>query len=112
MNILDSKTLNSFIELANQVFELEHKLAKIEGTERLGRNIRRMKQALENAGIRTHNPLGESWSETRTDCEASISGSQTEDLQIIEVIKPVLRREDDGIQQIIQRGVVIVGNGQ
>ncbi|MCI4668700.1 MAG: hypothetical protein MRZ79_11240 [Bacteroidia bacterium] len=110
--MLDTKLLNSFIELANQLFEIEHKLAKISGTERLNRNLRRMKQALENAGIRTHDPLGEEWSETRTDCEASISGASVDNLKIVEVIKPILRWEENGVQQIIQRGVVIVGEKQ
>lgn len=108
MDITNTTILTSFIEISNQVFELEHKLGKISGTERLNRNIRRMKQALENAGIRVHDPFGESWTETRTDCEASITGAGTENLRIVEVIKPIVRWEEDGIQQIIQRGVVIV----
>jgi len=110
MDLIDTQDLKPMIEMANQVFELERKIANIPEAQRLQRNVRRMRQALEDNGILIYDPHGEEWSETRTDCEASISGDSPENLRIIEVIKPILRFEEKGLQQIIQRGVVVVGN--
>lgn len=103
------KSDQAFCQLVNQVFALEQKLQKLEFPAGTARNIRRMRQALEQFGVRYHDPIGEAYDETRTDCEASISGGQTEGLVIIETIKPIVRLTSaDGLQHIIQRALVIV----
>ncbi|MEL6135526.1 MAG: hypothetical protein AAFR59_19370 [Bacteroidota bacterium] len=97
------------LDMANQVFDLARRIQKMEEGHKLQRNLRRMKEALESMGIIIHDPLGETWEETRTDCEATISGDSSERLVIQEVIKPIIRKREHNMLQIIQRGVVIVG---
>jgi len=98
------------LEMANQVFDIEKRAQKMDDGHKLDRNLRRMKEALERVGILIHDPLGETWEETRTDCEATISGDSLESLVIQEVIKPIIRLRDNRILHMIQRGVVIVGS--
>ena len=62
------------------------------------------RSTFEEMGYQIHNPSGEPYNETRTDCEASIAGSKVDNLVVAEVIKPIVRRQ--GV--IIQKGVVIV----
>lgn len=101
------KTHQALVQMANQLFSLDQKLNKLEYPAGTERNMRRMRQALESFGVRYHDPTGEPYNETRTDCEASISGEKSEDLYIIETIKPIVRIDLDGVQQIIQRALVI-----
>ena len=109
MDFQNTTVLKTLIDLANHTFDLEQKIDQIPEAAKLGRNIRRMKNSLENAGLMIHNPIGEEWSETRTDCEASITGTDIDNLAIKEVIKPIIRLKDSPLKEIIQRGVVIVG---
>ncbi|MEZ4828839.1 MAG: hypothetical protein R3C61_21510 [Bacteroidia bacterium] len=95
------------LHIVNQVFEMEKKI-RLMKDHSLERNLLRMKSSLEELGLIFENPLGESYDETRTDCEASISGTNTENLKIVEVIKPIIRLKSDGFSHIVQRGVVIV----
>lgn len=102
---------HGMIQMVNQVFEMERKLSKIDtssGPQRgLQRSLRRMKQTLQDLGYSYHDPIGESYDETRTDCDASISGVETENLVIKEVIKPIIR-EGGNFGRIVQQGIVIV----
>ena len=64
--------------------------------------------------------MGQPFKETRTDLEATISGSGTDNLVVVEVIKPIIRsliRDNSGemsakdtaqFSQVIQKGIVIV----
>ena len=98
------------LEIANQVFDIERRAAKMEDGHKLKRNLRRMKEALDSMGIVIHDPLGEAWEETRTDCEATITGGTLKSLVIKEVIKPIIRQRQGNMLQIIQRGIVIAGS--
>lgn len=102
------KTHQALCQMANQVFSLDQKLAKLEYPSGTARNVRRLRQSLESFGVRYHDPIGEAYDETRTDCEASISGEKSEGLYIIETIKPIVRLDTSDVQQIIQRALVIV----
>jgi hypothetical protein len=95
------------LKIINQFFEIEKKLAALNGAESAQRNVMRIKGYFEEMGYQIHNPIGESYSETRTDCEASIAGASAENLYINEVIKPIVRYFQEGQPQIIQKGVVI-----
>lgn len=97
----------SLLRIINQVFEMEKKLLRSEDNS-LSRNISRIKSAFEEMGLVYENPEGESYDETRTDCEASISGESSENLYISEAIKPIIRLNVNGFSQIVQRGVVVV----
>lgn len=103
--------------MLNQVFEIEKKLEQISENNSIHRNLNRLKATFESnlpifnkpgAGFVIQNPLGEAYDETRADCEASISGDQTEDLVIIDVIKPIIHFQHEGHNQIVQKGVVVV----
>ncbi len=106
MQFLDIPT--PIIQVINQVFDMEKKLETMENSTSLQRNIRRIKVSLENMNIVYINPWGEKWDETRTDCEATISGTSTRKLRITEVIKPIITKKEGNMYQIIQKGVVIV----
>ena len=98
-------------EIINQIFEIEQKSSKLEGHS-IQRNINRLKELFESGlsdtvSISYHNPIGEKYDETRTDCEASISGESTENLVVIEVIKPIIRISQNGITHIVQKGIVV-----
>lgn len=102
-----------YIELLDQIFEIEKKIENINEPNSITRNVNRMKEVLMNltteSGLIYHNPIGEKFNETRTDLEASIAGSSTDNLEITEVIKPIIRfRTNNGTTTIVRKGVVVV----
>jgi hypothetical protein len=103
-----------FLDILNQIFEIEKKLKKIEESNSIHRNLTRLKEIFESqlspdqSGFHIENPIGQSYDETRLDCDANIAGEGSEDLVIIEVIKPIIRLKKEGFNQIIQKGIVIV----
>jgi hypothetical protein len=99
--------MDLWVKMANLVFELEKKLP---ANPTLQRNVDRMKSVLEEAGLLLLNPLGEPYSETRTDLEASIAGAGKAPLQVLDVIKPVVYARQAGGRALVQKGVVIVGH--
>ena len=52
--------------------------------------------------------MGQSFSETRTDLEATITGEGTDNLKVVEVIKPIIRVGDKSFSRVVQKGIVIV----
>jgi len=114
------KAPQQYLDFMNQIFEIEKKAANIKEDNSIQRNINKMKAMMEEEffkgsntiGLSYHNPLGESYSQTRTDCEATISGTEVENLEIIEVIKPIIfyayKEGDKIIKVIVQPAVVIV----
>ena len=111
---MEIKIPKQFSFILNQLFEIENKLKNIIEPNTIQRNLDRMKDYFENdalgdgQGILYHNPLGESYSETRTDCEANISGSSHENLEIIEVIRPIIYAKIGNSKMVIQKAIVIV----
>ena len=103
-----STTPTSILKMINQIFDIEKKIETLSNNTALLRNIRRIKAALEEMNIEYHNPYGEKCHETRTDCEATITGQSTQKLRITEVIKPIITQKEGVFKQIIQKGVVIV----
>ncbi len=108
-----------YSELIDQIFEIERKIDKLEEPNSIGRNVNKMKDVFENilanasesdVGFSYHNPIGEPFNETRLDLEASISGDSTENLFVIEVIKPIIRYRKGGSTLIARKGVVVVGS--
>jgi hypothetical protein len=101
------------IDLLDQVFEIEKKLENINESNSICRNVNRIKEIFENLtqdhGLIYQNPLGEKFNETRTDLEASIAGSSSENLAVKEVIKPIIRlRTNSGATTIVRKGIVVV----
>jgi len=98
-----------WIKMANLVFELEKKLPAQGISPGVLRNVDRMKTVLEEAGLLILNPMGETYSETRADLEANITGTGKGPLQVLDVIKPVIYVNQDGARSLLQKGVVIAG---
>lgn len=112
------KQYKPYFELLDQIFEIERKLENIGESNSISRNLNKMKDIFETTllsnssspdiGLTYHNPIGESYNETRLDLEASIAGNSTENLVIKEVIKPIIRYKNGGITLIARKGVVVV----
>lgn len=110
----------AYLDFMNQIFEIEKKSTSLKEENSIQRNLNKIKGILEGdffkgsstIGLTYHNPLGESYSDTRTDCEATISGTGVENLEIIEVIKPIIfyayHENEKVIKVIVQPAVVIV----
>lgn len=96
-----------WIRMANLVFELEKKLGDNDSPG-VKRNVQRMKDVLEEAGVLLMNPMGEPYQETRTDLEANIASAGGQ-LFVLDVIKPVLYARQEAGRTLLQKGVVIVG---
>jgi hypothetical protein len=113
-NMQTIKVPKQYLFMLNHVFEIEQKIGKIQEPNSVQRNIDRIKEFFENdaltegQGLFYHNPSGEKFDETRTDCEATISGSGHDNLEIIEVIKPIIYIKYGQTQMIAQKGIVIV----
>jgi hypothetical protein len=118
MNI---KVPQPYLDLVNQVFEIEKKVGQIKEDNSLHRNLSRLHTLIESElftdghgaiGLSFHNPIGEPYNVSRTDCEANIAGSGAEDLEIVEVIKPIIyfSLKDGGHVRklIVQKAVVVV----
>ena len=114
------KVPQAYLDFMNQIFDIEKKATNLKEENSIQRNLNKMKGILEEEffkgsstiGLTYHNPLGESYSDTRTDCEATIAGTGVENLEIIEVIKPIVfyayQENEKVIKVIVQPAVVIV----
>ncbi|MBB5639109.1 hypothetical protein HDE68_005047 [Pedobacter cryoconitis] len=100
-----------YLDILDQVFEIEKKVEGLTESNSIGRNISRLKETFENlevdGGLIYHNPIGEAYSDTRTDLEASIAGNSAENLVVTEVIKPIIRYRKGGVNLIVRKGVVV-----
>ncbi len=106
-----------YFSIINQIFEIEKKVNMLNESNTIQRNINKLKSIFETeiptldkepAGYIYYNPISEKYDETRNDCEASIAGTTTNNLEITEVIKPIIRFKKGPITQIVQKAVVVV----
>lgn len=103
------------LQVLNNVYEIEQKLSCHGDQGNAKRNIDKINDILrtENifsmeGGLFYENPYGQEFKETRTDLEVSISGDSTENLVVIDVIKPIIRFGTSDFSQVVQKGIVIV----
>jgi len=114
------KVPQQYLDLVNQLFDIEKKASQIKEEHSIHRNINRLKDLIENElfkgtagtiGLSYHNPLGETYNDTRTDCEANIAGTSADNLEIIEVIRPIIFysyfEDDKVIKSIVQKAIVV-----
>ena len=114
------KVPQQWLDLINQVFDIEKKSFQIKEEHSIYRNINKLRDLIENelfkgtagtVGLSYHNPIGETYSDTRTDCEASIAGTSADNLEIVEVIKPIIfysyLEDEKVIKAIVQKAVVV-----
>lgn len=101
------------IFILNQIFEIESKVNKLNESNSINRNIRKLKNFYENdfhenISFVIENPIDQKYDETRIDLEANIIGDKVNNLFIIDVIKPIIRIKEGNANYIIQKGIVIV----
>lgn len=105
--------------ILNQLYEIEQKLKKHGDSANVSRNVERVRDAFAEEGLPDgangtvrltyEDPMGQSFKETRTDVAATIAGSGTENLVVVEVIKPIIRASvREGVSHVVQQGIVIV----
>ncbi|SDT86868.1 hypothetical protein SAMN05216296_0058 [Pseudomonas pohangensis] len=97
-----------YLSILNNLYEIEKKLAIHGDAGNAARNIEKMKESLAETGIFYEDPMGQEFKETRTDLDATISGSGTEQLIVVEVIKPIIRTGESTYSRVVQKGIVIV----
>lgn len=114
------KVPQSYLDFINQIFEMEKKVNNLKEENSINRNIIKIKSLVEEEifkgpstiGLIYHNPLGETYSDTRTDCLATIAGESVDNLEIIDVVKPIIYYSyldnERVIKVIVQPAVVIV----
>lgn len=95
-------------QIMNNVCDIERKLSIHGDPANSKRNLERIKEAFETQQIFYEDPMGEDFDETRTDLEVSITGSGTENLKVVEVIKPIIRFGDKSFSRVVQKGIVVV----
>lgn len=98
------------LSVMNNLSEIERKLAINGDAGNAKRNIERIKEAFEGEKIFYEDPMGQKFSETRTDLEAMITGEGTDNLVVIEVVKPIVRFGDKNFSKVVQKGIVVVAS--
>jgi hypothetical protein len=94
--------------ILNNVYEIQRKAQLSEDTHSILRNTGRITETFSDLGYFFEDPMGQEFKDTRTDLEATISGTQTENLYVVEVIKPIIRVGNQSLSKVIQKGIVVV----
>lgn len=113
------KVPQAYLDFMNQIFEIEKKANNLKEENSIQRNLNKMKGILEEEffkgspiiGLSYQNPLGENYSDTRTDCEATIAGIGVDNLEIIEVVKPIIffaYQEEEKVKKVIVQPAVVI----
>jgi len=98
------------IRIINQLYEMQAKIKVMDAAPDFERNFSRLFSLFEEEGYIIQDPTGEAYTETRTDCEASISGRVGLKMKITRTIKPVIYQKINNVVNLIQKGVIIVEN--
>ena len=96
------------LQVLNNICDIERKLSIHGDPGNVRRNIEKIKDTFESEKIFYEDPFSQGFSETRTDLEASITGTGTENLHVVEVIKPIIRVGNKQFSRVIQKGIVVV----
>jgi len=96
------------IQIINQFFEIEQKINIQNQSTLFERNFNKLKALFEEEGYLIQDPVNESYSDSRTDCEASIVGKVTSKMKITKTLKPVIYKKSDNTILLIQKAVVFV----
>jgi hypothetical protein len=104
------------LKIMNNLYEIDRKLALHGDAGNTVRNVEKIKDAIgdflgnNDFEIFYEDPMGQLFKETRTDLDAVITGNSTEDLYVVEVIKPIIRVGSAKYSQVIQKGSVVVAS--
>lgn len=96
------------LTVVNHLYEVETKLRRQGDSSSALRNVEKMKDAIASEGVFFEDPFGQDFKETRTDLEATITGEGTEQLRVVEVIKPIIRIGNSELSRVVQKGIVVV----
>jgi hypothetical protein len=97
----------NLIHVINQLFEMQAKIKEGGAAANVERNLNRLFNLFEEDGYIIQDPTGETYSETRTDCETSISGRVSSKMKITRTIKPIIYQKKEGNVELLQKGIVI-----
>ena len=105
-------------KIMNNLYEIDRKLALHGDAGHAIRNVDKIKDAMHDiiflgdgdSEIFYEDPMGQPFKETRTDLDATITGQSSENLFVVEVIKPIIRVGSKSFSQVIQKGSVIVAS--
>lgn len=89
---------------------MQAKLKEAGSAQGFERNFNRLYNIFEEDGYLIQDPTGDTYTETRTDCEVSITGRLSSKMKITRTIKPIIYRREGGNLQLLQKGVVIAEN--
>lgn len=98
------------LQIINQLFDMQTRLKEAGTVQQFERNFTRLFSLFEEDGFIIQDPTGEAYTETRTDCEASISGRISSKMKITRTIKPIVYQKKEGALQLLQKAVVIAEN--
>ena len=96
------------LQVLNNLCDIDRKLSIHGDPGNAKRNVERIKETIEDIKVFYEDPMGQSFSETRTDLEATITGEGSDNLKVVEVIKPIIRVGDRKFSRVVQKGIVIV----
>ena len=96
------------LAILNNLYDVEQKLSNGGDPSNILRNVQKMKDVMGDIGLFYEDPMGQPFKETRTDLEATISGSETENLRVVQVFKPIIRSGQESYSRVVQKGIVIV----
>ncbi len=108
MNVPTIEVPKWALGVLNNLAEMERKILINGDGANLKRNIERIKDALETEKLFYEDPMGQGFNETRTDLEATISGQCTDNLIVVEVLKPIIRYGNREYSRVVQKGIVVV----
>ncbi len=98
------------LTILNNVYEIEKKAHAKDDPIHILRNVEKIKDAISEEGLVLEDPYGQPFKDTRNDIEASISGDKTSNLHVVEVLKPIIRYQMEGLSKVVQKGIVIVAS--
>ena len=96
------------LQVLNQVFDLQQKINAGKDAASYERNFKRLFSLFEDEGYIIQNPLHEIYSDSRTDCEASVIGSPAARMKICSVLKPIIYQKTAAQLELVQKAVVMV----
>jgi hypothetical protein len=98
------------VHIINQLFEMQARSAELGVSRQFERNFNRLFSIFEEEGYIIQDPTGELYTESRADCEASLTGRIGSRMKITRTLKPVIYQKNENNVQLLQKGVVIAEN--
>ena len=104
----------AILKMMNNLYEIDRKLSVHGDPGNAMRNVEKLKDAIKDAfnlneyEIFYEDPMGQAFKETRADLDATITGNGSDNLYVVEVIKPIIRIGTSAYSRVVQKGSVIV----